>query len=325
MNNFNEIHKLLNDLKYSINQNQKKYFYTSLETIQNWTYIPNPSKIGALLGFKKNDGLSISTLTPEQYCNFENILSMLLSPQGVGIFKAAFFLEKNNSLKFRGLRDWLLFNYSQRNYTIKNYSDQNLEVYQIQGHHFSMTIELNIKFSTVKLKPIFFGSTLNHIQMKDREIKPLQDIVNKLTQFTSTLTDQQKEKSFQYLYPHDKKQIPRFNLLGPNLWGRPSKHTPLALRGGLDTNHLADFQKEKFLDILLEYSRYFSLSVEFKTLHNLTALNQHLSYEFIWCGSNDLSTNQPYYFRIQNSKMVLEFNTTRESHLHYHLYFTEYN
>jgi hypothetical protein len=311
-----------------------------------WKFEPEPTKFGSKLGIVSQPGLRREEMTEVQLKSLESLLSLGMNASGLDIVRTAILLEQDNSLATHGLRDKLLFNYSDKNYFVTFFGSPSDAVWawRFQGHHISLTFLVNSALGTVEASPAFLGTRQSQVTVDAEQKEILKEVVEKAKAYVSSLDAEQIKgaKQSRIVKGNMKKvigklpligdilpalkgqdpyhEVPILNLFAPSLKGEPAK-IQRPLPKGLAIEQMSETQQQMLVEILNTYQRYFSSELTNESLKRINA-GAISDLEFVLGG--DPSFEEAFYFRIQGNDFVLEFNTSENSADHYHAVWLKY-
>jgi hypothetical protein len=295
----------------SLSESQKQKITQPLdsEKISHWRFFPEPSKATYLL-LPKRKGISLPTLTKEQSAMFNLLLAEGLSGTGIDAVNAALELDKDDSIKFRGLLNWILFSYGPKNYFVTFFGSPNEDTWawRLEGHHVSINFSIQ-SGKIVSSYPLFIGTTKQQVLVGDKTITVLADVAAYAKQLATSLTSDQLAVASQSM-----EKVPMFNPVAPGIFGGGQKTTK-PMPSGLPMSSMTANQQHLVGTILQAYQGQFQNAVAAANLQKL-AQNGMDNLELIWEG--DVTMEKPFYFRIQGPNFVLEFNTSEGHADHYH-------
>ncbi len=249
----------------------------------HWQYIPT-----------ERDGIPLSALRPDQDYLGIALLHTALSHSGFRKATTIMSLE-------RVLHE--LENQSPRRDSEKYY----LTIYgtpaptgtwgwRFEGHHLSCNLTI-IDGRTVSLTPSFLGANPGTVLHGTRQgLSPLAAEEDAGRALAITLTDAQKTLA----------QLP-LPVPPEVLSGSTTRATPLTPQG-IPSSQLTPIQQTLLAKIIETYTSHFR--------PELTATPHLPDFTFSYCGS--AQKGQPHYYRVQSSKILLEYDNTQNNANHPH-------
>ena len=287
------------------------HFSMASEEREQWRYLPEPSRLTSLI-FPQRRGLSMGLLSARQQALVFQMLDYALAQPGFDAVLAAREADKDDSIKFRGIVNSLLFRYGPANYFITIFGTPGASewAFKFEGHHISLNF--TVRGEKIIANPVFIGTNPAQIVIgENRKVSPLSEIRDLVGLFEKTLVQEQRKKAMSSL-----KKVPKLNLFAPGLFDKKLKfQKPSA---GLDFSELSTEQVNLLRDVMTVYLSYFKYEDSSVLGSLLDSLNKS---EIIWVG--DKSIRGPFYFRIQSPVFILELMTSEDDFNHLHLAFID--
>jgi len=289
-------------------------FTMNSKEMSEWRYFPSPRSYSGFV-FPEHHGLSIAQLETVQKSRMEEMLNLSLSSAGLEAVNAALELEKNDTIKFRGLINWLLFKYSPENYFISFFGTPSDSVWawRFEGHHISLTFTINSHTGQVTASPVFIGTTQAEVVVDSAEgknkIRVLEPVVLSAKALAQSLDADQMKQAKQSI-----SKVPKANLYAPGLTGGKLKLSQ-PLPAGLSITKMSEAQRDLVLKLITRYQEVLSPEIASTTLEQLANSNLN-NIEFVWTG--DTQMKNPFYFRVQGETFVLELTCSEGKADHYH-------
>jgi hypothetical protein len=295
---------------FSSSQQKKASFAFDADEKEEWRYLPNPS-LATSIFLPSHKGLAVGNMSQDQLAQVMDLLALGLTTEGLDAVVAARFLDSDNSLSYRGLRDWLMFQYSEKNYFLSVFGKPGdiQWAWRFEGHHISLTFHVNQLKNTVTLTPAFIGTTEAQVIMGAKTIEVLKPVVVSAKALASSLSSEQLKAARQSM-----SGVPKFNKFSSGLLGGKLK-VERPLPAGASVKEMTEAQKKLVQQILADYRA--QIRSEISNPNVEAVMNGQMDdLELVWSG--DEKMEEEFYFRIQGEKFVFEFTCSEGSASHYH-------